>query len=72
MMEFNLARYVFVNIHVSAGRTYVGIYSMVMVPAFRTPLLTCWPLKDEKAPTSETVTTAAMKKTADFMVSVWC
>jgi hypothetical protein len=52
----------------SAGRTYVGMYSMVIVPEFRATFWSCWPLKDEKAATSETTTMAAIKQEADFMV----
>lgn len=63
-----MVRYVFVNIDPSPRRTYVGMYSMVIVPAFRAPFWSCWPLKDEKAATSDTAKTAAMKRVADFMV----
>ncbi len=69
-MRNNLVRYVsgYVIRGTSADRTYVGMYSMVIVPEFRATLWSCWPLKDEKAATSETATMAAIKQEADFMV----
>jgi hypothetical protein len=52
----------------SADRTYVGMYSMVIVSEFRATFWSCWPLKEEKAATLSTAMVAAIMQAADFIV----
>ena len=52
------------------GPTYLGMYSMVMLPpALRPPFLSCWPLNENASTCEEQATRAPVtKKANDFMV----